>query len=141
MANGKRSSVRAARGVADGWVVERLEEWGAAMVMGSGYLNLGWGGSCLNISEVRASSAFSHVPELPGKAQETDRAVQKQPRDMQNVAHLVYALRLNGREVADELSISESQVTRRKQMLLAGVKYCLENQNVRTPPLRFILKS
>ncbi|MGO4154356.1 hypothetical protein [Cupriavidus sp. YAF13] len=139
MANGKVA--RVIRSVSDGWVIERLEEWGTAMMVGSGYLSLGWGGSCLNISEVRSSNAFSHVPELPGKAQETDLAVKKQPRDLQRVAELLYAVRLSGREAAEELSTSETMVTRRKQMLLAGVKYCLENQNVRTPPLRVILKS
>lgn len=140
MANGKSLGARRYEGLTDGWVIERLEQWGAARRHGWAGGG-GYGQSCLTLPEIRSGRPHGFVPELAGHGEATDAAVRKQPRELQRIAQLLYIRKLTGREVARELSISEPRVTRLKQMLVQGVKYCLENQSVRTPPVVILLKS
>lgn len=139
MAAEKRLGARRYEGLTDGWVVERLEQWGAAQRHGwtSGD---GYGQSCLTLPEIRSGRPHGFVPELEGHGEATDAAVRKQPRELQRIAKLIYIRRLTGREIARELAISEPRVTRLKQMLVRGVKYCLENQHVRMPPAEILVK-
>ncbi|WP_354675374.1 hypothetical protein [Cupriavidus alkaliphilus] len=139
MATERRLGARRYEGLTDGWVVERLEHWGAAQRHGwtSG---AGYGQSCLTLPEVRSGRPHGFVPELEGHGEATDAAVRKQPRELQRIARLFYIRRLTGREIARELAISEARVTRLKQMLVRGVKFCLENHDARTPPAAILLR-
>lgn len=140
MANGKRLGARRYEGLTDGWVIERLDEWGAALRHGYGG-GRGYGQSCLTLPEIRSGLPHGFIPELAGHGEATDAAVRKQPRDLQRLARLMYVSRLAISEIARELAISERHVFRLKEMLVQGVKYCLENQGVAAPLVVKLLKT
>lgn len=121
----------------DAWVVERLESWGKWLAVG----NNPYGQSSLTIEEIRADLSQRFVPVIPRDCEQTDTAVRKLPKDLQTVADGLFVQLLPVKFIARRLRVTERHVWRLRDTLIFGVKYCLQNQDVKTPPLRLLLKS
>lgn len=123
----------------DDWVKNRLRSWAAWLHKGNG--GRGYGESSLTIDEARTVPVLPFVATFEDECERTHKAVLKLPVDMRKVAMGFYVDELPARVVGKRLKVSERQAYHMKNTLHVMVKYCLENQNVKTPPWRLLLKS
>lgn len=121
------------------WVKNRLSSWGYWLKMDKE--GRGFGASCLTIEEARSMPVRAFVATNEHECEQTHRAVLKLPLDMRKVAMGFYVDQAPARDVARRVKVSERQAYYMQNTLLVLVRYCLENQHVKTPPVAMLLKS
>ena len=121
------------------WVKDRLRSWAAWLHKGNG--GRGYGESSLTIDEARTVPVRPFVATFEDECERTHKAVLKLPLDMRKVAMGFYVDGLPARDVAKRVKVSERQAYHMKKTLHVMVKYCLENQHVKSPPFHLLLQS
>ncbi len=120
------------------WIVDRLESWGRWLQLGSN----AYGHSSLTIDPDSDGGALqAYIPVLSVECEQTNEAVMKQPRQLQEVAAALYVKQWGREALAKHLRVSPQHVSRLHEMLRNGVRFSLENQTVKTPPMREVWKT
>lgn len=119
------------------WLIEKLWSWGKWSQLDS----YAYGRCALTFDEIRVRNALqAYIPVLGVECEQTDRAIAKQPKILRQVAVYMYVDGLPKKYVGQKLKVSERHATRLHESLLAGIKYCLENPKVVTPPPQILLQ-
>lgn len=105
-------------------VRERLISWGRWVEMQG---RMGYGSSSLTIDPSDRGMPPAYVPVQELECSQTDDAVRKQSRQLQDVAKLEYVWALTMQDSASRMRMSERQFRRLREMLHSGVQYCIEN--------------
>ncbi|WP_455275119.1 hypothetical protein [Ralstonia thomasii] len=132
------TNARRAQAAKPDWIVGRLESWGRWQQIGSnGY----HGASSLLIDPDHQGALRSYIPVLLVECEKTHEAVQKQARQLQEVAVALYVRDWDRKTLARHLRVTDRHIGRLHEMLRNGIAFCLENQSVRTPPLQVVMKT
>lgn len=134
MAQEQWDAVRAQRRTE--WVVARLESWGRWLQLGANPYR----SSSLLIEHAGEGPLRAYIPVLSTECEQTNDAVMKQPRQLQEVAAALYVKDWGRTALARHLRVSPRHVTRLHEMLVNGVHFCLENQSVKSPSTEIVLK-
>lgn len=118
-------------------VRERLISWGRWVEMQG---RMGYGSSSLTIDPSDRGMPPVYVPVQELECSQTDDAVRKQSRQLQDIALLEYVWALTMSDAAKRARVSEGHYRKLRQMLHNGVQYCIENPRAAVPTHAAVLK-